>query len=151
MHADPAKALRVPPTSGVKLQEQPMANELPHERRVRLFDGVNALLGLWLIVSPYIVGAPGRNVATSGIVVGVLVVILAIMRVAYKRTIVAGLAMAALGAWTIMSPWVLRESTEDFRTWNYILAGVLIAALEAYSLTSSTTQPNWRQSQTGRR
>lgn len=128
-----------------------MPNELPHERRVRLLDGLVALLGLWLIVSPYIVGAPGRNVATSATVVGVLTLILAIIRMAYRHTTAVGFGIAALGAWTIMCPWVFRETSGDFRTWNYILAGMLIAALEAYSLTSSATQPNWRQSQTGRR
>jgi hypothetical protein len=50
-----------------------------------------------------------------------------------------------------MSPWVLGQTSEDFRTWNYVLVGVIVAAMEAYSLTSSSTQPNWRQNQTGRR
>jgi hypothetical protein len=128
-----------------------MPAELTHDRRVRLFEGVSGLLGLWLILSPFIIGAPGPHVATSGIVVGVLVVLLATVRLVFKHTIVVGLIIALLGAWTIMSPWVLGQTSEDFRTWNYVLVGVIVAAMEAYSLTSSSTQPNWRQNQTGRR
>jgi hypothetical protein len=128
-----------------------MASELTHNRRVRLFEGVSGLLGLWLIVSPLVVGAPGRSVARSGIAVGVLILVFAVVRVAYKHTTAMGWITVLLGAWTIMSPWVLGQTSGDFRTWNYILVGVIVAAMEAYSLTSSTTQPNWRQGQTGRR
>src|SRR5689334_7537027 len=105
-----------------------MPNELVHEKRVRLLDGANAVLGLWLIVSPFVIGAPGQSVATSGIVVGVLLLLLAIARVAYKRTMVIGLGMVLLGAWTIMSPFVLGETSADFRTFNYVIVGILIAA-----------------------
>lgn len=128
-----------------------MPHDLPHDHRIRLFDGINALLGLWLIASPYIIGAPGPTVARSGMVVGIAILVLAIVRVVYRHTMVVGLVMALLGAWTIMSPWVLGEASEDARTWNYILVGIIVAAIETYSLTSSSTQPNWRQRQTGRR
>lgn len=128
-----------------------MPNELVHDRRVRVFEGVSGLLGLWLIVAPFIIGAPGQSVATSGMTAGVLIFVLAAIRFVYKHTTSMGLVTALLGAWTIMSPWVLRETSGDFRTWNYVLVGVIVAAIEAYSLTSSATQPNWRQSQTGRR
>jgi hypothetical protein len=129
-----------------------MPNELiVHDRRVRLFEGVSALLGLWLIVSPFIVGAPGQSVARSGMAVGLLILILAVVRLVYKHTAAMSWGMVLLGAWTIMSPWVLGETSGDFRTWNYILVGIIVAAMEAYSLTSSATQPNWRQSQSGRR
>src|SRR4051812_49250890 len=124
-----------------------MPNELPHERRVRVLDGISALLGLWLIISPWIVGAPGQKVATSGIAVGAVILVLAAIRVLYKHTAAMGWVISLLGAWTIMSPWVLGQTSGDFRSWNYILVGVIVAALEVYSLTSSATQPNWRQSQ----
>jgi SPW repeat-containing protein len=132
-------------------KENAVPNELAHEKRVRLLDGANAVLGLWLIVSPFVIGAPGQNVATGGIVVGVLVLLLAIARVTYKRTVAVGLSMALLGAWTIMSPYVLGSTSPDFRTFNYVIVGIIIAGLEAYSLTSSVTQPNWRQRQSGPR
>jgi hypothetical protein len=128
-----------------------MPNEPVHDRRIRVFEGVSALLGLWLIVAPFAIGAPGESVARSGMIVGVLILILAAIRFTYKHTAAMSWGMVVLGAWTIMSPWVLRQTSGDFRTWNYVLVGLIVVAMEAYSLTSSTTQPNWRQSQTGRR
>jgi hypothetical protein len=128
-----------------------MPSELTHDRRIRVFESASALLGLWLIVAPFVVGAPGQQVATSGMIGGMLILIAAGIRFIYKHTAAVGWGMVLLGAWTIMSPWVLGETSGDVRTWNYILVGVIVVALEAYSLTSSTTQPNWRQSQTGRR
>jgi hypothetical protein len=128
-----------------------MANELPHESRVRALSATNAVLGVWLIISPWVVGAPGQSVATSGIVAGVLTFIFAIVRFARKHTAVMSWANVLVGAWTVMSPWIFGEASGDFRTWNYVIVGVLIVLIEAYSLTSSSTQPNWRQSQSGRR
>jgi hypothetical protein len=128
-----------------------MNQQVIHDRRVRAFDGVSALLGLWLIVSPYVLGAPGASVRMSGTLVGALILVLAIIRVLYKRTTVIGLALVLLAAWTIMSPWVLGETSGDLRTWNYIVVGMIVAVMEAFSLSSSAGQPNWRQTQTGRR
>ncbi len=128
-----------------------MPNELVHEKRVRLFDGANVVLGLWLIVAPFVIGAPGQRVATSGMVVGLLVLLLAIVRIVFKHTMVIGLLLVLLGAWTIMSAFVLGETSPDFRMFNYVIVGIVIAGLEAYSLSSSAAQPNWRQKQTGRR
>jgi SPW repeat-containing protein len=128
-----------------------MPDPSTHDRRVRVFEGASALLGLWLIVSPFVVGAPGPSVARSGMLVGALILVLAAVRLLYKHTAAMSWGIVLLGAWTIMSPWVLGQSTGDFRTWNYILVGVIVAGLEAYSLTSSTTQENWRQRETGPR
>lgn len=128
-----------------------MPSEPVHDTRVRLLSSVNALLGLLLILFPWIVGAPGPRVGTNGIAVGVVVLISAGVRFAQKHTNTMSWTNVLLGAWTVMSPWVLGQYSGDFRTWNYVIVGVLIVAIEAYSLTSSTTQPNWRQSKTGRR
>jgi hypothetical protein len=128
-----------------------MPESSTHDQRVRVFEGASALLGLWLIVSPFVLGSPGPSVARSGMLVGALILVLAAVRLLYKHTAAMSWGIVLLGAWTIMSPWVLGQTTGDFRTWNYILVGVIVAGLEAYSLTSSTTQENWRQRETGPR
>lgn len=128
-----------------------MPKELAHESRVRILSVVNALLGVWLVVTPWVIGAPARSVATSGIVAGILIFAFAALRFARKHTAVMSWANVLLGAWTAMAPWVLAEPTGDIRTSNYIVVGMIVALIEAYSLTSSATQPNWRQGETGRR
>jgi hypothetical protein len=128
-----------------------MPNELTHERRVRLLSGISALLGLWLIASPWIVGAPGPSVANSGMAVGALILIASLVRFVLKRTVVLSWGMMLLGGWTMMSPWVLGQELGNFRTFNYVVVGLLVVVMGAYSLTSSATQPNWRQRETGRR
>jgi hypothetical protein len=50
-----------------------------------------------------------------------------------------------------VSPCVLGEEQACSRSWNYVIVGVLLALIEAYSLTSSTTQLNWRQRESGQR
>lgn len=125
--------------------------ELAHERRVRLFSGIDVLLGLWLVVSPWVIGAPGEDVARSGRIVGVVVILCALVRFVRKHTAPLSWIIVLAAGWTVMSPWVLGEEQGYSRTWNYVIVGMLLAAMEAYSLTSSTTQPNWRQRETGQR
>jgi hypothetical protein len=122
-----------------------------HDNRVRVLSGVNALLGLWLIASPWILGAPGPHVARSGMAVGLLTLAFAVVRFSRKHSAAMSWINVLLGAWTMMAPWVLQETSADIRTFHYIIVGALIAAMEAYSLTSSTTQSNRRQSETGPR
>src|SRR3954469_23371406 len=59
-----------------------MANriEQTHNTRVRLLSGIQALLALWLIACPWVIGDPGRDVARSGIAVGVVTLLLAMAR-----------------------------------------------------------------------
>jgi SPW repeat len=127
------------------------STELNHENRIRVFSAIEVLLGIWLVITPWVVGAPGQRVATSGIVVGAIAILCGLVRFARKHTMVFGWVVVLAGAWTIMSPWVLGQEQGYSRTWNYVIVGVLLALIEAYSLTSSTTQPNWRQHETGQR
>jgi hypothetical protein len=122
-----------------------------HDNRVRVLSSVNVLLGLWLIVFPWIVGAPGPNVATSGIAAGVLTLLFAVLRFARKHSTGMSWANVLIGAWTMMTPWAFGENSADIRTFNYVVVGLLIVAMEAYSLTSSATQSNRRQRETGPR
>jgi SPW repeat len=132
-------------------EKKAMAAESTHDARVRVLSGINALLGLWLIVTPWIIGAPHENAAINGMTVGALTSIFALVRFGRKHTSILSWINLLLGAWLAMAPWVLGEPSGDARTWNYVIVGMLIAAMETYSLTSTTTQPNWRQSETGPR
>ncbi|MGH8136627.1 MAG: SPW repeat protein [Terriglobia bacterium] len=108
-----------------------------HGKRVRMSSGVNALLGLWLIVCPWILGAPARNVAWSGVIAGILIVCLAVIRFTSRHTTALSWMNVLLGVWVIMAPWILGSTSGDMQTWTYVIAGTLVAVLEMFSLTSS--------------
>jgi len=51
-------------------------------------EGVNFVLGVWLIVSPWVLGFSSyRNVTTSTVIVGVLVAVLATWSMAYDKDV----------------------------------------------------------------
>lgn len=106
-------------------------------------DVVNFALGLWVIVSPWIIehvmasptGPSGVTEAAmwNHYVVGVPLVIIA------GAAASAWLAWeewtnAVLGAWLLISPWVLGYSASPGLMWNAVITGVLIILFAGWAL-----------------
>jgi hypothetical protein len=109
---------------------------------VSVSSAVIALLGLWLIITPWTVGAPGLSVATSGIICGAIILVCSGIRFAYRHTSTMSWINALVGAWTAGAPWVFDQYSPDVHTWNYTILGVVVAGLETLSLTSSAMRPH---------
>jgi hypothetical protein len=102
-------------------------------------DGLNLLLGLWLIISPWVLGyATLQNATWNSWIPGV------IMAVAAFSAVVAFHAWeewvnVALGVWLIVSPWLLGYGTLDVpATWNHIIVGVVAGGLALWSAVDKT-------------
>ena len=104
---------------------------------VGVSSAVIALLGLWLVISPWTLGAPGPRVATSGVICGALILVCSAIRFAHRHTSAMSWINALLGAWTIGAAWVFNENSGDVHTWSYTIVGIVVAGLETLSLTSS--------------
>lgn len=113
-----------------------------HIKRVRMLSTLSLLLGVWLIISSTTLSS-AAGASRSGLIVGLLVVAGATIRLAARRTSAVSWVMAGLGAWLVMSAWVVGGVTGDFRTWNFIIVGVALAAIETFSLTSSGLRRPW--------
>jgi hypothetical protein len=113
-----------------------------HLKRVRTLATVSLLLGIWLIISSTALHA-AAGVSRNGLIVGVLVVAGASVRLAARHSSAVSWVLAALGAWLVMSPWVVGGVTGDFRTWNFVIVGVALAGIETFSLTSSSLRRPW--------
>jgi hypothetical protein len=92
-------------------------------------DWVNAVLGVALIASPWILGfAQARGVAAWGAwILGGLIVIVALA----SQLIPAAWGeafMLLFGICSIVSPWVLGYSAESRPTSSAVILGVLVAA-----------------------
>jgi hypothetical protein len=113
-----------------------------------LLSGVNVLLGLWLIVSPWVLDYREFEAAVwNSIVVGVAVFVLAIARAAAPLQF-EGLSRinVVLGLWLAVSAWVLpaddeAEIVSAAMTWNFIVVGVLIAVLAVASTITTRDNP----------
>ncbi|HXT11779.1 MAG TPA: SPW repeat protein [Candidatus Angelobacter sp.] len=85
---------------------------------------VDILFGLWVIASPFVLGfANNLAVRWNNVAVGVAVVLL-IFVAGKGRRLVRGL-MVLLGAWLILSPFVL-GFTRTIISWNNLVMGLLI-------------------------
>jgi SPW repeat len=112
-----------------------------HASQVVLTSGINVLLGIWLIISPwfYATAAPATaSVTWNNVIVGILIVICGVLRSSspQRRVALSG-GNIFLGIWTLISPWIYGYSTDAPRFGTNIIVGILVMALAIWS--GSTT------------
>lgn len=106
---------------------------------VRTTSGINILAGIWLILAPFMFGFSGA-LRTSDIVFGVIIAILALIRVSAPEDAPwLSWANMIFGLWILISPFLLGYLGVGV-LWNNIIVGVIIAALAAWSASSTTMQ-----------
>jgi hypothetical protein len=104
------------------------------------------LTGLYLAASPWIAGFNGfTTLAVNNLIVGIAYALLLSggFGRAYERTHSMAWAACALGAWTIIAPWVVAGDVSTTRTVvNNIIVGViaLLLGLAASALASRKAQ-----------
>jgi len=97
-------------------------------------DWANLVLGVWLILSPWLLGFSGIPSAMwNAVIVGVVVGLMALMHLRGGPLWEEGVNVL-LGVWLILSPWILGFSGEANALWNALIVGVLVGAL-ALSVT----------------
>ena len=110
--------------------------------QARTASAVNMLLGIWLIVSPWIFGYSGTPAVMNSVIVGALITILAASRLASLRdsAILSGVNLI-LALWTIGSPWMYGYATNVGAVRDNVLLGVAIATLASWSGSSTFFGP----------
>ncbi|MFD5231539.1 SPW repeat protein [Streptomyces qaidamensis] len=101
-------------------------------RDVALVDGPVFLLGLYCAASPWIVHYTTSQPAlvTHNLIMGIAIGLLALgFTRAPERMYGLSWAMCALGAWLIISPWIVGESPDAGVVWNNIIIGALAVVL----------------------
>jgi hypothetical protein len=99
-------------------------------------DGVNFLLGIWLIVSPWALGyMTETQPAWNAYVVGVIVAVAAVAAIAAFHEWEEWVNVV-LGAWLIASPWLLGFSANMTIVWNQAIVGVVVGILALWSAYS---------------
>lgn len=104
-------------------------------------DIVTGIVGLWLIVYPFLFSAAGASstaaFAVNFLACGVIALLLAISALAAFRQWEEWIGVV-LGLWLIASPWLMGFAAADAARWNALIAGVIITALAAWTLIDST-------------
>jgi hypothetical protein len=88
---------------------------------------VNVLLGIWVIISPFLIQFSQLSAAMwNNVIVGIVVALFALIRTSMPRQSGWSWANVILGIWMIISPFVLGMMTRAI-LWNNITIGVIIA------------------------
>ncbi|GGK87459.1 hypothetical protein Sme01_48830 [Sphaerisporangium melleum] len=96
----------------------------------QVIDGLSLLAGLYLAISPWVVGFNGLSrLSVSNLVTGLALAALALgFASAFGRTYGLTWIAPILGIWTIISPWVIRSATTG-SIWNNVVTGIVILLL----------------------
>ncbi len=104
-------------------------------------DVVNLVLGLWLIVSPWLFGYAAETAAAwNGWVPGIIVAVAAAAALAAFHEWeewVNGL----LGIWLIISPWITGYSAVTAAVWNHVIVGIITTVLAFWAAYEARHQP----------
>jgi hypothetical protein len=99
---------------------------------VRAADGLTFLARLYLAISPWVVGFNGMStMSANNLIVGVALAMLALRSSSAGRRAV-GVAWLApiIGAWTIISPWVVSGDVATTASiWNNVVTGVIVVLM----------------------
>lgn len=93
-------------------------------------DPVNAILGIWLIISPWALGfaTTSRPALINFVIVGILL-LAAALGAMYVPKAWEEWTESVLGLWMIVSPWLVRYTTVGPARTDAVAAGIVILVL----------------------
>lgn len=99
---------------------------------VALVDGPVFLIGLYCALSPWIVHFSGNqpSLATHNLIIGIAVAVMALgFTMVPERMYGLSWAMCAIGAWLVLSTWIVGTSPDAGVIWNNVIVGALAFCL----------------------
>ena len=122
-----------------KMDNRPNINGGMFQEATRGASWVNVLLGIWVIISPFIVQFARLPAAMwNNVIVGIIIALLALVHTSMPRQSGWSWANVILGIWMIISPFALGVMTTAI-LWNNIILGIVIALVAAGN--ASVTAP----------
>ncbi|WP_456444963.1 SPW repeat protein [Deinococcota bacterium DY0809b] len=101
-------------------------------------DWVNLVLGLWLVVSPWVLAFSQNGAALwNALIVGAIFVVLSLLALADAKPWEEWSELV-VALWLLVSPWVLGYSALSAAMWNAVIVAVIVGVL-AY--TAASQQP----------
>jgi hypothetical protein len=126
----------VSPAQQVGMETHPdiVAMRMPYERAAesrstQIIEGLTLLAGVYLAISPWVVGFTDLSTITvNNLVTGIAVALLALgFASAFGRTHGLAWVVPLIGIWTVVAPWVV--SGEDVNVAEVVVSNVITGAL----------------------
>jgi hypothetical protein len=114
-------------------------------------DGLTLLAGLWLAISPWTIhfSATAHDIMVNDLILGLAVALVAVgLTLAPHRMVRLSWATAVIGAWVIVSQWVIQQSSSTTGIMiNNIVTGavILLCGLAAAMILRAGSRPPRRR------
>lgn len=95
----------------------------------RVIDWINLLLGVWLIISSWVLGTVASTTTTVLVIVGIALIAFSVWALARAKKFAAEWWNFFLGVLLLFLPWTLNYTTKFGIAVNSWIVGVLVAAL----------------------
>ena len=94
-------------------------------------SGLNLLIGIWLIISTFVVMAFNNlgNMRGNNVLFGILIVIFSLVRLSRTTSPAWSWWNLIFGLWLIASPFVLGFAHVLAAMWHNVIAGIVVALL----------------------
>lgn len=112
-------------------------NEVSQSRGL---SGINFILGIWLIISPYILSYTSSAARWDQTAFGIVILILSAIRYAAPSAAWSSWLNGLAGLWMIIAPWILSYN-RTVAYWNEVIVGIVVALLAFWNV-STFTQPH---------
>lgn len=106
-------------------------------------DAVSALLGVWLISSPWVLGFQAESVAMSNAVVAGIALLAVALGAIFIPAAWEEWTESALGLWLIISPWVLKIESLEWARISAVSTGVAVLVLALWVLMADEDYLGW--------
>jgi hypothetical protein len=105
-------------------------------------DWLNLLIGIWLFISPWVVGFAGTETAASwnAWILGAGIVVFSAIAVSMPQAW-EEVINVLLGIWMVISSWVLGVANRPAET-NAVIVGLLVILFAAWAMAMSR---DWRR------
>ncbi|HKB55803.1 MAG TPA: SPW repeat protein [Ramlibacter sp.] len=92
-------------------------------------DPINALLGIWLIISPWVLGFSSETAAMANFVIVGILLLAAALGAMYVPKAWEEWTESVLGLWMIISPWIVRYTTVHSARTDAVVVGIVVLIL----------------------
>lgn len=96
---------------------------------------VNILLGIWVLISPFVLAFELTTATWNNIVTGFVVGVLALIQLSAPNQTGWSRINVLAGVWLVMSPFALGFFSVD-GLWNNVIVGIIIAAFSLGNASS---------------
>lgn len=106
-------------------------------------DPVNLILGLWLIISPWVLAHQTEMRPTwNAVILGILIAASALAAL-FRVMAWEEWGNLVLGIWLAISPWVLGFAGLVAAMWNAVIVGLVVAVLALWALGTDKDIGGW--------